>query len=102
MCINTYCTTCTHDSEGEKVAKSLGSKAVFAAADVTSEEQINNALDKAVSNFGSAPNVVVNCAGENYLLCTMHRIDMQTFISLYSWGCLSLVLGFLLICCFSS
>ncbi|KAG9477766.1 hypothetical protein GDO78_012991 [Eleutherodactylus coqui] len=49
-------------SDGVNVAKSLGEKCAFAPTDVTSEADVNNALEVARSKFGGV-NVVVNCAG---------------------------------------
>ncbi|KAG8554718.1 hypothetical protein GDO81_003873 [Engystomops pustulosus] len=49
-------------SDGNNVAKSLGEKCAFAPTDVTSEADVNNALELARSKFGGV-NVVVNCAG---------------------------------------
>ncbi|KAA9153993.1 3-hydroxyacyl-CoA dehydrogenase [Amycolatopsis acidicola] len=48
-------------SEGEAVAKELGDGVVFAAADVTDEEQVTAALDKA-AELGQL-RIAVNCAG---------------------------------------
>jgi 3-hydroxyacyl-CoA dehydrogenase / 3-hydroxy-2-methylbutyryl-CoA dehydrogenase len=50
------------NSNGEAVAKGFGDHALFAPADVTSEAEVNAALDAAVGRFGSI-NAVVNCAG---------------------------------------
>ena len=49
-------------SAGVDVAKELGDRALFAAADVTSAEEVTAALDAAVARFG-ALHVLVNCAG---------------------------------------
>jgi len=49
-------------SAGADVAKELGDRALFAAADVTSAEDVTAALDAAVARFG-ALHVLVNCAG---------------------------------------
>jgi NAD(P)-dependent dehydrogenase (short-subunit alcohol dehydrogenase family) len=49
-------------SPGADVAKSLGEAATFTAADVTSGEQVERALDAAVARMGSIT-VLVNCAG---------------------------------------
>ncbi len=50
------------NSEGAKVAAEVGDAAVFTPADVTSEEEVNQALEAATQAFG-AVNVCVNCAG---------------------------------------
>jgi NAD(P)-dependent dehydrogenase (short-subunit alcohol dehydrogenase family) len=49
-------------SKGDALAKELGERAIFAAADVTSEAEVQAAIAAAVSRFGTI-NVVVNCAG---------------------------------------
>lgn len=48
-------------SGGERVAKELGDRVVFAAADVTDEVQVGTALD-AAGEFGET-RIIVNCAG---------------------------------------
>jgi NAD(P)-dependent dehydrogenase (short-subunit alcohol dehydrogenase family) len=48
-------------SQGAEIAEKLGDKAVFAAADVTNEEQVAAALDKA-AELGTL-RAAVNCAG---------------------------------------
>jgi len=50
------------NSKGEDLAKALGQVAIFAPADVTSEAEVQAAIDAAVAKFGTI-NVVVNCAG---------------------------------------
>jgi NAD(P)-dependent dehydrogenase (short-subunit alcohol dehydrogenase family) len=52
-------------SDGEVVAKELGDRAVFAPADVTSEEEVGAAVRAAVESFGGL-HVVVNCAGVGF------------------------------------
>ena len=49
-------------SGGAEVAGGLGDRALFAAADVTSADDVGRALDAAVARFG-AVHVLVNCAG---------------------------------------
>ncbi len=49
-------------SKGADVAKELGGRALFAAADVTSADQVTAALEAARDRFGGI-NVLVNCAG---------------------------------------
>src|SRR5262249_38147330 len=49
-------------SAGADVARELGSRAVFAPADVTSADEVTAALDTALARLGSL-NVLVNCAG---------------------------------------
>lgn len=50
-------------SEGTSVADELGDNVVFHPTDVTSEEDVNGALDLCESTFGAPCNVAVNCAG---------------------------------------
>lgn len=49
-------------SDGEARAKELGDKVIFAAADVTSEDEITAAVNAALEAFGGI-HVLVNCAG---------------------------------------
>lgn len=49
-------------SKGAEVAKSIGGRSFFAECDVTSEEQVTTALDRARSDFGGL-HVAINCAG---------------------------------------
>ena len=49
-------------SGGAETARALGDRALFAAADVTSGDDVSRALDAAVARFG-AIHVLVNCAG---------------------------------------
>lgn len=50
------------EDKGTEHADTLGDNARFAQADVTSEDEIQTALDHVVSEFGGL-NTVVNCAG---------------------------------------
>jgi 3-hydroxyacyl-CoA dehydrogenase/3-hydroxy-2-methylbutyryl-CoA dehydrogenase len=49
-------------SQGEEVAATLGERAIFCPTDVTSEADVQKAVDGAVAAFGGV-NVLVNCAG---------------------------------------
>jgi NAD(P)-dependent dehydrogenase (short-subunit alcohol dehydrogenase family) len=49
-------------SKGAEVAKEIGPAALFVDGDVTSEEQVASALDRAVGSFGEL-RALVNCAG---------------------------------------
>jgi NAD(P)-dependent dehydrogenase (short-subunit alcohol dehydrogenase family) len=49
-------------SPGEQVAASLGERALFAPADVTSDAEVAAAVARAVERFGTV-HVAVNCAG---------------------------------------
>ena len=49
-------------SNGEKLAAELGSNVIFTPADVTSEEEVGNAVRKTADTFGGL-HIAVNCAG---------------------------------------
>ncbi|XP_065332000.1 3-hydroxyacyl-CoA dehydrogenase type-2 [Cloeon dipterum] len=49
-------------SKGEEVAKSLGENAVFVPTDITSENDVNNALNVCKEKFGGLT-AAINCAG---------------------------------------
>ncbi len=50
------------DSDGAQAAEDLGERAAFAATDVTSEDEVQAAIDLAVGRFGGLQ-LAVNCAG---------------------------------------
>ncbi|WP_064094156.1 3-hydroxyacyl-CoA dehydrogenase [Rossellomorea aquimaris] len=50
------------DERGQSLVEELGEGAIFVRTDVTSEEEVSNAITKTVEAFGSI-NTVVNCAG---------------------------------------
>jgi NAD(P)-dependent dehydrogenase (short-subunit alcohol dehydrogenase family) len=50
-------------SNGTAVAKELGDRAAFSPGDVTSPDDVEAALDAAVTLAGGPPRIVVNCAG---------------------------------------
>jgi NAD(P)-dependent dehydrogenase (short-subunit alcohol dehydrogenase family) len=50
------------NSDGEVVAKEIGTSARFAAADVTDEAQVQSAIDAVQEHFGGL-HIAVNCAG---------------------------------------
>ena len=50
-------------SDGTAVANELGDNVFFSPTDVTSESDVNAALDLCESEFGAPVNVAVNCAG---------------------------------------
>ncbi|GAB4268220.1 MAG: 3-hydroxyacyl-CoA dehydrogenase [Deferrisomatales bacterium] len=50
------------EDKGTRLAEELGADAVFARTDVTSEESVTQAVERAVEVFGRI-HVVVNCAG---------------------------------------
>ena len=49
-------------SKGAELARELGERAQFTPTDVTSEAQVQSAVDRTVARFGGL-NVLVNCAG---------------------------------------
>ena len=50
------------EERGKALVEELGGQTIFIKTDVTSEEEISNAISKAIESFG-AINTVVNCAG---------------------------------------
>ena len=50
-------------SNGVEVAKELGDRAAFSPGDVTSPDDVEAALDAAVTLAGGPPRIVINCAG---------------------------------------
>ncbi|MFA5891725.1 MAG: 3-hydroxyacyl-CoA dehydrogenase [Actinomycetota bacterium] len=67
-------------SQGEAVAKEMGANARFAATDVTSEADVQEAVATAVREFG-ALNVAVSCAGVGWAQRTVdkngpHSLDL--------------------------
>ena len=70
-------------SEGEKLAGELGAKsAIFAPADVTSEDEVQKAVARATDVFG-AVHIAVNCAGVGIAVRTLskqgpHSLDLFT------------------------
>ncbi len=59
-------------SAGEKLAAELGERALFQPCDVTEEDQVEAAVDRAVSEFG-AVHIGVNCAGIGWAQRTVTR-----------------------------
>ena len=59
-------------SNGEKVAAEIGERAIFCPCDVTEETQVEQAVDRAVSEFG-AVHIAVNCAGIGWAQRTVTR-----------------------------
>ena len=50
-------------SNGTAIEQELGTRAVFAAGDVTSPDDVEAALDAAAALAGGPPRILVNCAG---------------------------------------
>jgi NAD(P)-dependent dehydrogenase (short-subunit alcohol dehydrogenase family) len=69
-------------SHGADVAKDIGGDAIFCEGDVTSEEQVASAVERAVEAFGSL-RVLVNCAGIGSASRTVGKdgtpFDLDTF-----------------------
>jgi NAD(P)-dependent dehydrogenase (short-subunit alcohol dehydrogenase family) len=59
-------------SDGANVAKELGDRARFASVDVTSEPDVQAAVDLAVETFGGV-HIAVNCAGIGWAQRTVTR-----------------------------
>lgn len=57
---------------GEALVKALGNNAVFAQTDVTSEEQVNAAIEKGQA-MGGVLRIAVNCAGLGFVGRTLSR-----------------------------
>ncbi|XP_015126432.1 3-hydroxyacyl-CoA dehydrogenase type-2 [Diachasma alloeum] len=60
--------------EGRKLAEELGANAIFCKVDVTSEEDVQQALTQVKEQFGGI-NVVINCAG---IAIVHHPYDFET------------------------
>jgi NAD(P)-dependent dehydrogenase (short-subunit alcohol dehydrogenase family) len=71
-------------SNGETVAKELGDSARFAAADVTSEEDVRAAVDLAVAEFGGL-HINVNCAGVGFPGRVLMRDGSPTDLERYEF-----------------
>ena len=50
------------DANGKQVAEELGNQVIYCHADVTSEESVQDAIDKTIEAFGTI-HVAINCAG---------------------------------------
>jgi NAD(P)-dependent dehydrogenase (short-subunit alcohol dehydrogenase family) len=59
-------------SPGQKVAESLGERAMFVAADVVSDKEVSAAVTKVAAKFG-AIHVLVNCAGIGRAMRTLTK-----------------------------
>ena len=69
-------------SPGAKVAESIGDKAIFVPADVVTEDQVKDAIQKTVARFGGL-HILVNCAGIGRAMRTVtkdgpHSLDLFT------------------------
>jgi NAD(P)-dependent dehydrogenase (short-subunit alcohol dehydrogenase family) len=60
-------------SAGADTARALGAAAVFTPADVTSADEVTDALQAALERFGTL-NVLVNCAGIGTAMKTVGRV----------------------------
>ncbi|MDQ1002360.1 3-hydroxyacyl-CoA dehydrogenase/3-hydroxy-2-methylbutyryl-CoA dehydrogenase [Neobacillus niacini] len=68
------------EERGSALAEELGENAVFYKTNVTSEEDVQNAIDSAIAQFGSI-NTVVNCAGIAVAEKTVGRNQAHSFDS---------------------
>jgi NAD(P)-dependent dehydrogenase (short-subunit alcohol dehydrogenase family) len=59
-------------SAGEKLAQEIGSNVIFCPCDVTSEEQINSAVERTLQEFGPIQ-IAVSCAGIGWAQRTVTR-----------------------------
>jgi 3-hydroxyacyl-CoA dehydrogenase / 3-hydroxy-2-methylbutyryl-CoA dehydrogenase len=66
------------EERGASLAKELGENAVFYKTNVTSEEDVQNAIHSAIAQFGSI-NTVVNCAGIAVAEKTVGRNQPHSF-----------------------
>lgn len=69
-----------NEEKGNALVAKLGSRAAFAMTDVTISEQVQAAVDLAVSKFGKL-DILVNCAGTGYPARTLtkagpHNLDI--------------------------
>jgi 3-hydroxyacyl-CoA dehydrogenase/3-hydroxy-2-methylbutyryl-CoA dehydrogenase len=67
-------------SPGAKVAESIGADAIFTEADVTSGDQVSDAISEAAARFGGI-HIAVNCAGIGRAMRTLskegpHSLDL--------------------------
>src|SRR5688572_12427044 len=60
-----------NEEKGQALARELGEHAVFCKTNVTSEDEIQAAVDVVVTRFGKL-NVLVNCAGVGDAMRTVH------------------------------
>jgi NAD(P)-dependent dehydrogenase (short-subunit alcohol dehydrogenase family) len=73
-------------SAGSQVAADLGERALFAATDVTSPQEVEEAIRAGAERFGPGPRVVVNCAGIAWAGRTVGRDgphDLEIFASVH-------------------
>jgi 3-hydroxyacyl-CoA dehydrogenase / 3-hydroxy-2-methylbutyryl-CoA dehydrogenase len=66
------------EERGTRLAEELGENAVFYKTNVTSEEDVQNAINSAIAQFGSI-NTVVNCAGIAIAEKTVGRNQAHSF-----------------------
>ncbi|MFJ5762130.1 3-hydroxyacyl-CoA dehydrogenase [Neobacillus sp. NPDC093182] len=66
------------EERGASLAEELGENAVFYKTNVTSEEDVENAINSAIAQFGSI-NTVVNCAGIAIAEKTVGRNQPHSF-----------------------
>lgn len=72
------------EQRGNEVASELGKSAVFAKTDVTSEQDVQHAIDMANNTFGGV-HFCINCAGTGLAMRTVsksgpHKLDSFTWL----------------------
>jgi len=60
------------DKKGEEIATELGKTAVFCETDMTNEDSVKGAVEKAVATFGGLHGIV-NCAGMGMAMTTIGK-----------------------------
>lgn len=68
------------EEKGQRLVEELGEHVIFIKTDVSSEEEVKNALDKTVEKFGHF-NTVVNCAGIGVAEKTVSRGEAHNYDS---------------------
>ena len=68
-----------NEERGEALASEFPEQVLFSACDVTNEEQVVGAIDRAMSAFGRI-DITVNCAGTGGVF-RMDRQDVLDFVN---------------------
>lgn len=80
-------------SEGEMLAKGLGSRALFVRTDVTQEEDIKNLIDRAIVTFGRLDCLFNNAGGGTPTPPGIENVERATFDAVIALNLTSVVLG---------